>query len=291
MYWECCAAARHSQYTFRNPGGGACRTRRTCHHGGIHLPDGASASNGRPGSNVWDVRVALLLIVVLFGAQTVFTLIAFLILAVQSGGDSTTIESGLQGGPGIVVGVASYLFGAAMVLELTRHLALRRGWPSLRASVSLVKAHAWPIGVVAALVTAVGSDALSIGLGKPIVPPEYRSIFANPTLGAAFGLFTVLVPPFTEEVVFRGVLFPALARRYGTLAGIGGSALAFGFVHLLTYGFDWYVILLTTITGLVLGALRAYTGSLWPSVAAHATNNAYASLEALILPGILGYWP
>ena len=239
----------------------------------------------------WDLRAALLLIAVQFGAQLVFLLIAMLVFSISATGEMITPEQQPPSMVVVVVGSAAYLFAGASVLELTRFLATRRGWPSFRAAIALRPSRLWPIGIAAALATALASDGLSLLLGKPIVPPEYRPIFANPASGVVFGLFTVAVPPVVEEVVFRGVLYPALARLYGPTGGILLSAAAFGLVHVFTYGLDWYIILLTGLTGLVLAALRAYTASLWPCIAAHAASNAYASLEGLLLPGLLGYWP
>lgn len=240
---------------------------------------------------VWDIRAALLLIAIQFGAQLLFLIIAMFVFSVVAAGEMVTPEQQPPSIVVVVVGSAAYLFAAATVLELTRFLAIRRGWPSLRVAVALWPSRLWPIGIAAALATALASDGLSLLLGKPIVPPEYRPIFANPASGVLFALFTVAVPPVVEEVVFRGVLYPALAHVYGSVGGILLSAAAFGLVHIFTYGLDWYIVLLTTLTGAVLAVLRAYTGSLWPCVAAHAASNAYASLEGLLLPGLLGYWP
>lgn len=255
----------------------------------MHRP--TSLSTAPLAAPIWDLRAALLLIAVQFGAQLLFLFIAMFVLSVLSAGEMVMSEQQLASMAVVVVGSAAYLFAGATVLELTRYLATRRGWLSLREAVALRPSRLWPIGIAAAIVTALASDGLSLLLGKPIVPPEYRPLFANPASGAAFGLFTVVVPPVVEEVVFRGVLYPALASLYGQFGGILLSAVAFGLVHVFTYGLDWYVIMLTTLTGLVLAALRAYTGSLWPCIAAHAAGNAYASLEGLLLPGLLGYWP
>ena len=233
----------------------------------------------------------MLLIVVQFGGQLFFLLVALFVMSIIASGEMVTSEQQLASLAIVVVGAAGYLFAGATVLELTRYFATRRGWRSFREAVALRPTRLWPIGIAAAILTALASDGLSLFLGKPIVPPEYRPLFANPTSGIAFGLFTVVVPPVVEEVIFRGVLYPALARVYGSLGGILLSGVTFGLVHIFTYGLDWYVIMLTTLTGIVLAALRAYTGSLWPSIAAHAASNAYASLEGLLLPDLLGYWP
>lgn len=45
------------------------------------------------------------------------------------------------------------------------------------------------------------------------------------------GALALVVAPLAEEVLFRGVLFPALRNRFGLAAGVAGSAAAFGLVH------------------------------------------------------------
>jgi len=78
-----------------------------------------------------------------------------------------------------------------------------------------------------------------------------------------------LVPALTEELVTRGVLLPSLVRPLGAAGAVLASAAAFAAIHV-----DIYRFLFTFTIGLVLGGLRLRTGSLWPSIVAHATLNA-----------------
>jgi membrane protease YdiL (CAAX protease family) len=78
-----------------------------------------------------------------------------------------------------------------------------------------------------------------------------------------------LVPAACEEALFRGALLRALAPRFGGPAAVALAALAFGCFH-----FSLYKLVPTTALALVLGALALASGSLWPAVLAHATNNA-----------------
>ncbi|MGD0051188.1 MAG: type II CAAX endopeptidase family protein [Vulcanimicrobiaceae bacterium] len=85
----------------------------------------------------------------------------------------------------------------------------------------------------------------------------------------------VVVGPLVEEIVFRGLLFGALASRLGVLGGAAISALLFGAVHGDPVLFPWLLAV-----GLVNALAYAATGNLAVPVALHALSNA---LSATIL--------
>jgi uncharacterized protein len=76
-----------------------------------------------------------------------------------------------------------------------------------------------------------------------------------------------LIIPLAEEMLFRGIGFTAL-RRYGLLTGVLGSALIFALAH----GFS-VVLVAAFVIGVVNALMMERSGSLWPGVVAHATNN------------------
>jgi membrane protease YdiL (CAAX protease family) len=78
-----------------------------------------------------------------------------------------------------------------------------------------------------------------------------------------------ILPGLCEELVVRGALLPSLLERLGPGGAVFTSALLFAAMHA-----DPYRFLFTMTIGLVLGALRLGTGSLWPPVLAHVTLNA-----------------
>lgn len=94
----------------------------------------------------------------------------------------------------------------------------------------------------------------------------------------------VLVQPFAEELVFRGVLQGQLLRLSGgrrlgavTLANLATTA-GFVAVHLLAQPPLW--ALAVAVPSLVFGHLRERLGSVWPAVAMHAVYNAGFGLTA-----------
>jgi CAAX protease family protein len=92
------------------------------------------------------------------------------------------------------------------------------------------------------------------------------------TLLAVFtGIFVILIAPFAEEFFFRGFLFQALRRSWGTWGGALGSALIFSAFHLEPSKFVQLAIL-----GMALALLFDKTDSLWPCILLHALNNTLA---------------
>lgn len=90
----------------------------------------------------------------------------------------------------------------------------------------------------------------------------------------------VLVAPVTEELLFRGLLLPALATRHGNALAVVATSVLFGLFHL-----DLQAAVYATMMGLLLGAVRVRAGSVLPAIALHAGFNALP----IVLPEEL--WP
>jgi hypothetical protein len=102
--------------------------------------------------------------------------------------------------------------------------------------------------------------------------------------GAASFFLLVIVAPFTEEVLFRGLVWQGYVRRYGPRNAVLYSALMFAVWHL-----NPYQMLGAFVIGLVLGWLRHWTGSLWPCIWLHALGNSVSFFGWLIVTGIPGF--
>lgn len=77
----------------------------------------------------------------------------------------------------------------------------------------------------------------------------------------------VIIPAFTKEIYFRGVLFTVFSRYAGTKIAIILSALVFAMLYLSFYTFAGAFIL-----GLVLAWLTYIFKSIWYSVITHSVN-------------------
>lgn len=89
--------------------------------------------------------------------------------------------------------------------------------------------------------------------------------------------------PVCEEIAFRGYLQSALRLRLRDRRALAVGAVLFATMHLNPVSLPGLLVL-----GVLFGWLALRTGSVWPGVAAHAANNAVASLIALAVPDTAG---
>jgi membrane protease YdiL (CAAX protease family) len=83
----------------------------------------------------------------------------------------------------------------------------------------------------------------------------------------------VIIAPIVEEMVFRGLLFGALAGRLGVLGSAVITALLFGAVH-----GDPVLFPSLAAIGFISALAYAATGNLWVSIILHAGSNAIGAI-------------
>jgi hypothetical protein len=88
-----------------------------------------------------------------------------------------------------------------------------------------------------------------------------------------FGVLGVLVAPLVEETIFRGFLYPVIARRLGVAAGIAVTGTLFGLMHAAQLWGGWGQIALLILVGVVLTWVRARTGTVAASYFVHLGYN------------------
>jgi membrane protease YdiL (CAAX protease family) len=86
-----------------------------------------------------------------------------------------------------------------------------------------------------------------------------------------------LAAPLGEEVFFRGFALPALRKNMGPVLAILVSAALFALLHMDAVGFVGLMEI-----GVLLAALRWWSGSLWAAIIAHAVNNGIAGTAFLL---------
>lgn len=87
----------------------------------------------------------------------------------------------------------------------------------------------------------------------------------------------ILGAPVTEELIFRGALFSALVNsRVGRFGAVLISSALWALIHLSAA--PWLYVGVIFIMGLVLGVLLLRFGSLWVTIACHASWNLVNSL-------------
>lgn len=83
-----------------------------------------------------------------------------------------------------------------------------------------------------------------------------------------------LLPGLSEELLFRGVMLPAIGLD---IYGVVFSSLCFGVLHLSGLQ-QWPYVVWATIIGLILAVSALYSGNLLVPILAHTTANLMASL-------------
>ena len=102
----------------------------------------------------------------------------------------------------------------------------------------------------------------------------FDQFFASPRDAYLISIFAVTFGPFMEELFFRGLLYPVLARRMGVFWGVLLTAAPFAMMHMFQYGYAWGVVLLIFVMGIVVTIVRAATGSVAASFLVHVGYNA-----------------
>lgn len=182
---------------------------------------------------------------------------------------------------GVVGLLASGVMGlvalAVAVLIRIRGLAafgFRRARPRHLVIGAVLGVVAFVLGVVVAVIyTAVTSDAQN-------VQASYQAAASAGWWSLVLGLIAgAILTPVGEEAFFRGVVANALLTRYGPWVGIIGSAAVFAIAHGINP-----VLPVAFVVGVLTALLYRASGSIWPGVVLHGTNNAIA----FVLPVIVG---
>ena len=83
-----------------------------------------------------------------------------------------------------------------------------------------------------------------------------------------------LIPGFTEELFFRGILFRYIEKAAGSWIALALSSAAFGAAHLLNPGATWFSSFAIAVeAGILLGAVYMLTRRLWAAMGLHAAWN------------------
>ena len=170
----------------------------------------------------------------------------------------------------------TYIAVALYMILLIEGKYHTRFWQSIRWN--------WPRSGAAAFV---GLGVLMLGLdflGRLLPMPKntpFDQFFARPSDAYLTAVFAVTLGPLWEELLFRGFLYPVVARRLGVAWGIILTAVPFGLMHYLQYR-SWGAVLIIFLVGVILTTVRAITKSVASSFLAHAGYNATLMVLAAV---------
>ena len=227
--------------------------------------------------DVIDLIDVILLALVMFGIFAVVGTISGTVYMVTHGIrtlDSKALEEALTKNAFFVVPTqfVTYMaiLGFMSLLLWVRHRvsllpAIQWNTPSRRRAM-----NALMLGAGLALFSNIGSIVLDRWTPKSLPITEY---FRDRPSALLLGGFSILIAPFMEEVVFRGFLYPALARWTGAFVSVMVTAGAFAALHGQQLSYSWAPLLLILNVGVVLTLTRVITKSVATCVIVHMTYN------------------
>lgn len=208
------------------------------------------------------------------------------------------LQEFVMGNAGFIA-IRQALWFTLLILYLAVHVRSRTtegenfwrllGWRGLR-----VGTLATPAAVMACLLggitLAIAVQAASAMAGRPEQLPieQFFQSASNVLWMMAVG---VLIAPLAEEIIFRGYIYPALARRMGVSAGVLGTGVLFGLLHAQQLWGGWAQIALLVIVGIVFTYVRARTGSVVAPFLLHLGYNVILFLAFFFATGGLRNLP
>jgi membrane protease YdiL (CAAX protease family) len=95
-------------------------------------------------------------------------------------------------------------------------------------------------------------------------------------------IVSVVFAPFFEETIFRGYIYPGLARSFGIATSVVVTGTLFGLMHAPQLWGGWVQILLLIMVGILFTYARAVTRTVVTSYLLHLSYNSYLFAAFLI---------
>jgi membrane protease YdiL (CAAX protease family) len=172
-----------------------------------------------------------------------------------------------------IVGFMAFLVWTRHRMSLSR--AIQWNLPRRRLAI-----NALMIGAALAMVSDIGEVVFHRWIPDSLPITEY---FKDRPSALLLASFAILVAPLMEELLFRGFLYPALARWTGPFISVVVTASAFAMLHGAQLGYSWAPLLLIFIVGVTLTVTRVVTRSVATGVIVHMTYNFALLLQTYIV--------
>ncbi|MGO9640467.1 MAG: lysostaphin resistance A-like protein [Candidatus Acidiferrales bacterium] len=192
----------------------------------------------------------------------------------------------------IVVVVGQAIWSVIAIVYLYTAVAIRTpdsfwrsiGWRRLAEGTSPLRFLSG--GALLAIGVQVAGQFVSRNVELPI-----EKMFENRISVLLLMALGVLVAPLVEETIFRGFLYPVIARQFGVPAGILVTGVLFGSLHAAQLWGGWGQIGLLICVGIVLTWVRARTGTVVASYLVHLGYNGMLFLGLALATGGLRHLP
>jgi membrane protease YdiL (CAAX protease family) len=210
----------------------------------------------------------------------------------------------LEADPKLLVGTSVLVFGLMILflyvtLSVLRDLPFWRslGWKKLQPDHAAGKGRPWMYflsGCGLSIFVAIASSRVKDAEHAPI-----QEFLKSRTGAMLLMAMAVLVAPVVEETIFRGYLYPVLARiisavaqffgvefsiaiRTGVIASVLTTGLLFGLMHAPQLGRNWPLVSLLILVGIIFTSARAWTGTVLASFLLHLGYNSMIAFTSII---------
>jgi uncharacterized protein len=176
------------------------------------------------------------------------------------------------------------VFGISLLPLLAAGRPYGRLWGPTRTTGAMVAIGLGTgVGVAIAAYTVNAIGVLVTGTEDPVEQQLLQDALGGGLPLALVVLLAVVVAPLTEEVVFRGVLFRALADRVNLTVALLLSSVIFSVIHIEVVVSQPVALLGLFTVGVLLGVAYHLTGNLMVPVLGHAVFNGISlSLAVLV---------
>jgi len=113
-------------------------------------------------------------------------------------------------------------------------------------------------------------------------PLPIQSFYQDRLTAELLMAISVLIAPLFEETIFRGYLYPVLARSWGVAAGVVVTGVIFGLLHAPQLWHGWAQIGLLVCVGILFTYVRAASRTVLASYLLHVSYNAFIFLAFFV---------
>jgi uncharacterized protein len=132
-------------------------------------------------------------------------------------------------------------------------------------------------GFFLALIVQIASAVFGTKAKLPI-----EALFEDRLTAALILSLAVLMAPLVEETIFRGYIYPVVARSFGRAVGVVVTGTLFGLLHAAQLWGGWTQIALLVFVGLALTYTRAVTRTVFASYLVHLGYNFTVSIGFIV---------
>lgn len=154
------------------------------------------------------------------------------------------------------------------------------GWRPLETR-SIPKPMAYALLVAAGLSLSMFVQ-FSSGFFRPKGKLPIETFFQDRGTALLLMLVSVLLAPVLEETIFRGFIYPVIARSMGIAASVAITGTLFGLLHAAQLWGGWTQIALLVVVGIIFTYVRAVTKTVVASYLLHLSYNSFLFIVFLV---------